>query len=112
MNDNLVNQVVELAKVHEKQECCGLPFCTACRAVVLIQNGYDVRKTVSEIDEQGLYASGTKMYLGKCKNCGQEYDHALEYIEYHESGLCTENCDTCMQHQVLAWKCEHLHQEE
>ena len=50
----------DLANVHNKQECAGLPKCAACRAVMLIRHDYNVAETEFCVNE---YAEGTKVML-------------------------------------------------
>jgi len=35
--DIQLNQIIEVALVHDHQPCAGLPFCVACRAVALLR---------------------------------------------------------------------------
>lgn len=38
-----VTQMVrDQARVHDRQPCCGLPFCVSCRSVVLMNHCYNV----------------------------------------------------------------------
>lgn len=60
MKEYLIEQVKELAMVHTRQECCGLPLCAACRAVILLRNDLNGWKANVEIDKM---AEGTKVYL-------------------------------------------------
>lgn len=52
--------LIEQARVHEHQECCGLPLCAACRASVLLNHCLLIRKSEDFIKEQ---PEGTKVFL-------------------------------------------------
>lgn len=52
----------ELAMVHEKQECVGLPYCAACRAVILLRFKMDIEPAEEQIART---PQGTKVYLEK-----------------------------------------------
>jgi hypothetical protein len=60
--------LADQARVHNHQECCGLPYCASCRASVLL-NTTDPHllptHTTILIAEHEIskYAKGTKVYL-------------------------------------------------
>ncbi len=59
----MMRMVTDQAKTHEKNvdvECVGLPFCAACRAVVLIRHHFNIEQAEKFINNQ---PEGTKLYL-------------------------------------------------
>jgi len=57
----MIRLLEQQAQVHDRQPCCGLPLCAACRAAALLQHDLDIEASEQWIDQQ---PTGTVVRLG------------------------------------------------